>query len=453
MIDRVASDQSVVVQRAWGALPVIERGEGIYLYDQDGRRYIDGASGSSAVTNIGHGVKAVVEAMYAQGLRVSYAAPHAFSNEPLIRLGRLIAERAPGELRNNCRVWLTCTGTDAVDDAARLARQYWLARGQQSKHLLIGRWQGFHGNNIAVAGFSGHTMRRRLFYPMYKDNPHIPPAYPYRCQFDTCAERGCSHKCARALETTIRQLGQEYVAAFIAEPVVGAALGAVPAPDGYFEAVREICDKYEVVLIADEVMTGWGRTGAWFGIEHWGITPDIIATAKGITAGYATLSATIARESIWQAVEDAGMPFMAGHTLNHNPVSCAAGIAVIEYLEAHSLVANAREVGAYLLEQLNTLRHLPIIGDVRGKGLMCGLEFVQDAATREPYLPALKVSYRIQEEAQRRGLIVYACTGAAEGVAGDMLLVMPPLIITPAQVDELMVPLRDAIAAVAAELQ
>lgn len=445
MIERGTVDQSTLVQRAWKSMPLIERGEGIYLWDQEGRRYIDGASGSSAVTNIGHGVREVVEAMYEQGLRVSYAAPHAFANEPAVRLSQLIAERAPGDLRNNCRVWLPCTGTDAVDDAARLARQYWVAAGQPSKHVIIGRWQGFHGNNIAVAGFSGHTMRRRLFYPMYTDMPHIPAAYPYRCQFDSCATNGCTLKCARSLETIIRQTGPEQIAAFIAEPVVGAALGAVPAPEGYFQEIRAICDKYNILFIADEVMTGWGRTGTWFGIEHWGVTPDIVATAKGITAGYATLAATIAHEQIWQTIEDSGAPFMAGHTMNHNPVACAAGVATIEYTAQHNLVENSRAVGAYLLERLNELRALPLLGDVRGKGLMCGLEFVRDKTTREPYPPEQKVSYMLQDAAQERGLLVYACTGAAEGLAGDMLLVMPPLIVTREQIDEIIPLLRAAL--------
>jgi adenosylmethionine-8-amino-7-oxononanoate aminotransferase len=452
MIERGTLDQASIVQRSWKPMPVIDRGEGIYLWDQEGRRYIDGASGSSAVTNLGHGVSEVVDAMYEQGMRVSYAAPHAFANEPAIRLSQLIAERAPGELRNNCRVWLPCTGTDAVDDAARLARQFWIASGQPSKYLLVGRWQGFHGNNIAVAGFSGHTTRRKAFFPMFNDMPHIPPAYPYRCQFDNCASAGCSHKCARSLETIVKQTGPEHIAAFIAEPVVGAALGAVPAPEGYFEEIRAICDKYEILFIADEVMTGWGRTGRWFGIEHWNVTPDIIATAKGITAGYATLAATIGHERIWATIEASGAPFMAGHTMNHNPVACAAGVATIEYTERNNLVENSRVVGAYLLERLSELRDLAIVGDVRGKGLMCGLEFVRDNATREPYPAERKVSYLVQDAAQARGLLVYACTGSAEGLAGDMLLVMPPLVVTREQIDELMPLLRAAIEDVQASL-
>ncbi len=433
MIDK--QDQRLVVHRSWNfPVPVIVRGEGIYLYDDEGHRYIDGAAGSSVVVNIGHGVQSVVDAMAEQGRKVSFAAPHLFSNEPLIKLGKIVSERAPGAMRNHCRTWFGTTGTDAVDSAIRLARQYAVVTGRNSKSAVIARWQGFHGNNLGVAGVHGHTFRRRIYYPMYVNQPHIPPAYCYRCPYEM--ERAtCQLKCARALETMIHQIGEENVACFIAEPVVGAALGAVPAPDGYFQVIREICDRYDVLMIVNEVMTAWGRIGRWFGIEEWGVTPDIIATAKGMSSGYTPISATIAREEIWQALEDSKVAFLAGHTLNQNPVSCAGAVANLDYVEQHNLPANSRQVGAYLLKRLHELLNFDIIGDVRGKGLMCGLEFVKDKDTKEPFAPDLKVSVLFEREAMKRGLSVFSCTGCVEGVAGDMMLVTPPLVITCDQVE------------------
>jgi adenosylmethionine-8-amino-7-oxononanoate aminotransferase len=444
--------QTAIVRRARHArAPIVDRGEGIYIYDVEGNRYIDGSSGSSVVVNIGHGVQSVADAMYAQAQKISFAATHVFTSEPLLKLGEMVAERAPGAMRNNCRIWLSNTGTDAVDDAARLARQYYLATGKGTKYLIIGRWQGFHGNNLGVAGFSGHTLRRRLYYPMYVHTPHIPPAYCYRCPFEL-EYPGCKLKCARALETMINQTGEENVAAFIAEPVVGAALGAVPAPEGYFEVIREICDRHDVLLIADEVMTAWGRLGRWFGIEEWGITPDIIATAKGISSGYTPLAATIAKEEIWGAIEASGASFIAGHTMNANPLSCAVAVANLEYMEAQDVLGNAQAVGPYLLERLRDLLDLAIVGDARGRGLLCGIELVRDKASKAPFDPKQRASHVLEEEALKRGLVLYACTGCIEGVAGDMMLVTPPLIITRPQVDELVGIMREAILATQARL-
>ncbi|MFC2031165.1 aspartate aminotransferase family protein [Chloroflexota bacterium] len=445
--------EKYVVHRSWRkSFPLIVRGDGIYLYDEDGNRYIDAAAGSSVVVNIGHGVQAVVDAMYEQGKKVSFAAPHLFTNEHQLKLSQMVAERAPGTMRDNCRTWFGTTGTDAVDSAVRVVRQYFLAQGKPSKYVVIGRWQGFHGNNIAVSGIHGHTARRKTYYPLFVSMPHIPPAYCYRCPFELSYPE-CGLKCARELESMINRIGEENVAAFIAEPVVGAALGAVPAPDGYFQVIREICDRHDVLFISDEVMTGWGRTGYWFGIEEWGVTPDIIATAKGMTSGYVAISATTAKEEIWQTIESTQVPFLAGHTMNQNPVACAGAIVAIQYLEDEGLLANSIETGAYLLDRMKELvDEFEIVGDVRGKGLMCGFEFVKDKATKEPFDPALQVSKRYEMECLNHGVSTFMCTGCVEGVAGDMILVTPPLIITPEQVDELMGLMKSALRVLQAEL-
>jgi adenosylmethionine-8-amino-7-oxononanoate aminotransferase len=427
------------VHRDWDReFPVIVRTEGIYLYDEAGGRYIDGSGGSSVVTSIGHGVAAVPDAMYEQAQRFSFYPAHAFTNQPFLDLADLIVSLAPGGLRNNSRVWVTCTGTDATDDAVRLARQYWVEAGKPSKYQVISRWQAFHGNNVAVAGFSGLTARRKIFQPMYVDSPHIPPAFCYRCPFEKTYPE-CNLLCARSLETAIRQQGPENVAAFIAEPVVGAALACVPAPDGYFQQIREICDRYDILFIADEVMTGWGRTGKLWGVDHWGVTPDIIATAKGMTAGYTPLSAIIARDDIWAVLERNHSSFKAGHTLNANAVSCAGAIAVINYALEHRLTENSAARGEQAVAGLRAMmaQH-PIIGDVRGRGLMFGFELVQDRATRAPFEPGKRVSGLLEKIALGHGLVTYPCTGTVDGGPGDMVLMAPPLIITAAEMDELL---------------
>jgi adenosylmethionine-8-amino-7-oxononanoate aminotransferase len=443
----------VLVHRDWQRqFPKVARTEGIYVYDENGRRYIDGSGGSSVVVTIGHGVREVLDAVVEQAERFWFHPAHAFANEPSLQLSDMIGALAPGEMRDACKVWLTCTGTDAVDDAARLARQYFVERGEPSRYQIISRWQAFHGNNIAVAGFSGITGRRRSFMPMYVNMPHIPPAYCYRCPYEHTYPE-CGLLCARALEREIRQQGPENVAAFIAEPVVGAALGAVPAPPGYFQAIRDICDRYGVLWIADEVMTGWGRTGAMFGVDHWGVTPDIIATAKGISSGYAPIAAIIARDSIWEPLERNSSAFRAGHTLNANPISCAASRAVLNYLLDHDLVSNCREVGDYFLGRLHELLAYDVVGDVRGKGLMLGIEFVANRATKQPFPPEMRVSRRVEDAAFERGLVIYSCTGSVDGLMGDMILIAPPLIITREQVDDFMAILHAAIQDVARELE
>jgi adenosylmethionine-8-amino-7-oxononanoate aminotransferase len=434
------------VHRDWDRpFPVIERAEGIYLYDQKGQRYIDGSGGSSVVTTIGHGVMEVTQAMVEQAQKFSFYPAHAFSNEKFLELCDLVVSLAPGDLKDNSRVWVTCTGTDATDDAVRLARQYWVESGKASKYQVITRWQAFHGNTISVAGYSGITGRRRTFQPMFIDSPHIPPAFCYRCPFEHTYPE-CNLLCARSLETAIRQQGPENVAAFIAEPVVGAALGCVAAPPGYFQHIREICDRYDVLFIADEVMTGWGRTGSLWGIEHWGVTPDIIATAKGMTAGYTPLSAVIARDEIWGTLEKNHSAFKAGHTLNANAVSCAGAIAVIQYILRNNLVENSRQRGEQALKGLGDLmeKH-PIVGDARGKGMMFGFELVKDQETKQIFDARQRASVTFESAAMRRGLVTYPCTGTVDGTLGDMMLLAPPLVTSEVQINDILNILDDTL--------
>jgi adenosylmethionine-8-amino-7-oxononanoate aminotransferase len=440
-----------VIHRSSGDMPLIERGEGVYLFDREGKRYLDGASGSAAVVNLGHGVDSILEAMHEQGRKVSYFATHVFTNEAVLSLGEAVARRAPFRLQGECRSWFSCSGTDAVDDSIRLARQFHLANGDGTRHIVIARWGSFHGNSISVAGVHGHTLRRRAFSPMYLPSPHIPPAYCYRCEYGLIYP-GCELRCAEALEVEILRLGVENVAAFIAEPVVGATLGGVPAAEGYFERIAEICTRQGVLFIADEVMTGWGRLGEWFGMETYAASPDIAAIGKGFGAGYSPIAGTIAANSIWDAILREGGQFLAGHTMNQNPIGCAAALAVIEFMEEHDVLDHVRETGAYLSRRLNDLREYAIIGDCRGRGMMHGIEFVQDKATRTPFDPGLKVSLRYQSECLKRGLIQYAAQGCVNGVAGDMALVTPPLVITGGEIDEMVDIMEQSIKACQDEL-
>jgi adenosylmethionine-8-amino-7-oxononanoate aminotransferase len=440
---------SVLYRDLQRAYPTIVRGEGVYLWDDRGKRYLDGSGGASAVTSIGHGVKEIADAMADQARKVAFVPMHMFTSEPLPALAAAVAAFAPGDLN---KVWFVSGGSEATENAAKLARQYWLEKGRPQKSIVLGRWQSFHGNLFGSMAFGGHTIRRRKYVPMLQESSHLPPMYCYRCHFKQTYP-SCDTYCADYLERLIRMQGAEHVAAFIAEPVVGATLGAVPPVPEYFPKIREICDRYEVLFIADEVMTGFGRTGANFGVDHWGVVPDMIATAKGISGGYIPLGAVIVRDPIVAAFEQNRSNFVGGHTYSGHPVAAAVGLAVLRYIQEHGLVQNAREVGAYLLDGLRRLqaRH-PIVGDVRGLGLMVGLEFVADRKTRAPFPPEREIARAIAVEALERGLVSYPGTGSVDGVMGDHMKFTPPLILSREQADELVTLLDAAIGAVEARL-
>jgi len=443
----MSKPNETAVQRRWDwPYPIIARAEGIYLWDTEGHRYIDGSGGSSVVTAIGHGVKEIPAAMARQAEDYSFYPAHAFSNEKLLELADLVAALAPGDLRHNCKTWFTVTGSESTDDAARLARQYWVVKGHVSKHIIISRWQAFHGDNIFAVSMSGLTSRRRMYTPMFRDMPKIPPAFCYRCYFEKTYPE-CDLLCARVLEDAICQAGAENVAAFIAEPVVGAALAAVPAPDGYFQVIREICDKYDVLFMVDEVMTALGRTGKMWGIEHWGVTPDIIATSKALTGGHFPVAAVIARDDIWETLRAKNAHFRAGHTMNASAIGMAASIETIKYIQKHNLVENARVVGEYFLQQLQDLLEYRTIGDVRGRGMMVGFEFVTDKQTKATFPPQQELSLEFSRLTLERGLVTYPCAGTVRGVAGDTILMAPPLTTTREQIDEIMAILHDSIQA------
>ncbi len=412
--------------------PTVSHGEGIYLYDMDGKRYIDG-SGGAAVVSIGHGVREITEAMVRQAEKVSFSHGSQFTSETAIALAERIVSLAPEGLS---KVYFLSGGSEAIETAVKMARQYQVDRGKQDKYKVISRWTSYHGNTLGALALSGHAGRRKYYMPLIQHTPHIVPAYCYRCPFDLEPET-CSLECAEDLERTILYEGPDSVSAFIAEPIVGATGGALVPKDGYFQRIREICDRYDVLLIIDEVMTGIGRTGKNFGIDHWDTIPDLIVSAKGLASGYNPIFCVIAKEEIHHTIKEASGAFVHGHTYCQNPMSCAIGLAVASYIEENQLIPRCAQMGRYLLDQLQILRKRKIVGDVRGKGLFAGVEYVRDKETKETFDPGFKVNTLITNKAFDKGLIVYPGAGGADGVRGDHSLLAPPFIITEDQIDDL----------------
>lgn len=429
--------------------PEIVRGKGIYLYDHDGKKYLDGTSGSAAVSNLGHGVAEISRAVSAELDRYAYCPCHCFANDPAVELAALLAEIAPGRLN---RAWTVSDGSESTEAAVKLARQYQVLKGNHSKSKVITRWQSYHGATLTALGYGGLSGRRRIYSPFFCNVHHIPPAYCYRCPFNRTYP-GCEVLCAKALETEIRQLGPENVAVFIAEPIVGSALGCAPPPIEYFKIIRDICNRYEVVFVADEVMTGFGRIGRWFGIDHWPVVPDIIACAKGISGGYVPLGAIIVDENIVRLMIAEESNIISGHTNSAHHVTASAGVAAIKFIKANDLVKRAQEMGAYFEAGMQSLANLPLVGDVRGKGLFMGIELVCDKRTREPFAPGIRMAHRIETAALKQGLITYPGTGCVDGSLGDHILMAPPLIISRSEIDELVGILEASIREVAGQLE
>ncbi|MBD3171384.1 aspartate aminotransferase family protein [Candidatus Bathyarchaeota archaeon] len=433
-----------IFSRGSSRLHEMVKGEGIYLWNKEGKKYIDGSSGPICV-NIGHGVEEVTEAVNKQMKEVSYVHSSHFTTKSVKDCADKLAELAPDTLNY---VFFSCGGSEATESAAKMARQYHLLNGEPKRSKIIARWQSYHGNTLGSLSMSGNIARRKRYVPMLLDVPHIPPAYCYRCWYGKTCDT-CDLECAHALDTQIKATGPEYVSAFIAEPLVGATLGTVPAPPGYFQIIREICDKHGVLFIADEVMTGLGRTGKMWGIDHWDTIPDIIATAKGLAGGYLPLGATIASNRVYDAFDE---PFAHGHTYGSHPVVCAAGLAVLEYMVKHNLVENSRKNGEYLHNKLETLNDNPTVGDIRGMGLFAGIEFVRDKETKEPFDPEIKYYDKVVEQCYENGLLIYPGVGTIDGVKGDHIQVAPPLITTKEEVDEIVKILTESINQVEAQL-
>ncbi|WP_409342027.1 aspartate aminotransferase family protein [Paenibacillus sp. MBLB4367] len=429
--------------------PTVASGNGIYLYDTEGKQYIDGSSGA-VTASIGHGVPEIAEAMMAQAGKVSFAYRSQFTNEPAEKLAKKLSELSQGDLNWS---FFVGSGSEATETAMKIAIQHWQEKGHERKNRFISRWMSYHGITMGALSMSGHVQRRKRFVPLLEDYPSVSAPYCYRCPLNNVYP-GCSLMCARELETSILRIGPENVAGFIAEPIIGASGGAVTPPDGYYQEIKRICEKFDILFIADEVMTGVGRTGKMFAMEHWGVAPDIIALGKGMSAGYTPMAATLVSDRVMQPILNGSKSVMAGHTYSANPQSAAVCLAVLDYIDKHNLVQAAEVNGQYLMEKLRSIAdRLSIIGDVRGKGLLLGLEFVSDKHTRGLFPLSLGVTTRVIKRAFEKGLLVYSAAGGIEGAAGDAIIISPPLIITKEQIDRLVQLLESAIVEVQAELQ
>lgn len=424
-------------------------GEGIYIYDTDGKKYLDGCCGA-LISNLGHRNREIIEAIKAQYDKIEFAHPSRWKCGIVEEAATAVAETAPGDLD---QVWFVSGGSEAIESAVKLARQYFVERDgpSTSKHLTIGRWNSYHGSTIGTMAIAGSMARRRVFSPLFRESPKIAACYCYRCEFGA-EYPSCGMMCAKHLEKMIKIIGPQYVSSFIAEPLVGSTVGAITPPDEYWPMIREICSRYDVILIADEVMTGCGRTGKNFAVDHWNVVPDIIATAKGLAAGYVPTGGIIARNFLVDAIKNGSGSFMHGHTYNGNPISSAAVCAVFKYMKEHKLVENSARMGEILGAGVKKIAaENPIVGDVRGKGLMWGFELVKDKATREPFEKTGAANVATKECVDR-GLIIYPGSGQVDGLLGDNFLVAPPLIINEEQVNELLEKLAAGLDAAAKKL-
>ena len=427
--------------------PQISHGEGVYLVDTDGRRYLDACAGVHVVS-IGHGVQEIAEAMREQASKVAFTYAR-FLTQPQIDLSDKIASLAPEGLS---RVFYISGGSEATESAVKIARKYHIQTGNPQKYRVVSRWQSWHGNTLGALSMSGRSSWRKDYVPYLLDFPHISSPYCYRCAY--CEGGGsCSLQCAEELERVIHREGSEYISAFIVEPVLGtSACGVAPPPD-YFPMIREICDRHNILMIVDEVVTGFGRTGRNFGIDHWGVVPDIMATGKGLSSGYTPIAATLAHERVYSAIYEKETSFVHGHTYGGNPLSCAVALAVQNYLEKHDLVARCARMGDLMLAQMKELEQLPIVGEVRGKGLLLGIELVADKEKRTPFDPGQGVTSALVDLVFQKGvLIMPGAPGLIDGVAGDHLAISPPFTISEDEVRQVVDAIRDSIVELAGRL-
>jgi adenosylmethionine-8-amino-7-oxononanoate aminotransferase len=427
------------------AFPPAVRGEGVYLWDGRGRRYLD-FSGSAAVNFIGHGVAEIPAAMAEQGKQLEFAHTSQFTTPVAEEYAQELLEFA-GENFSGGNVYFTCGGSEAIESALKMARQYQVEIGQAKRSQVLSRRQSYHGSTLGALAVSGNKRRREIYRPMLREFAQVGLPYCYRCAYGC---RDCARQYAAEVERAIEAARGE-MAAFVFEPVSGATLGAAVPRDGYLQEVAAICRRHGVVLIADEVMTGVGRTGRKFAVENWGVAPDIVVSAKGLSSGYAPLGAVIATKKVVDAIADGSGSFLHGFTYNSHPISLSAGHAVLRYLQRRKLVQAAdsgrdETAGAKLRFALEALRDLKAVGDVRGIGLLWGVEFVADKISKQPFAPELNFSGRVAEAAAKRGLLVYPMQGCVDGVSGDHLLIAPPAVITNEEITWAVDQLRGAVA-------
>ncbi|MEA5469867.1 aminotransferase class III-fold pyridoxal phosphate-dependent enzyme [Spirulina sp. 06S082] len=424
--------------------PVLESGKGVYVYDSEGKRYLDGIGGTHVVS-IGHGVEEIGEAMAEQAKKLCFANKAQFTTEVQERLAEAIAAMAPAGMN---RIAFATGGSTANEIASQLAQYYYKERGKPKKQRIIGRWHSYHGRTSATLAMSGSMfVRKELVYNF--DFPHIQVPHCYQCPYKLTYP-SCQLACAEDLATTLEQENPDTIAAFIAEPIIGGAGSAIVPPPGYYEKIREICDAYDILFIAEEIVTGFGRTGKNFGIEHWDAIPDIISATKALSSGYAPIGAVILHDRVWTTLKNGTRKVIpTSFTYAGHPISCAAALAVQNYIAKHNLIEQCAAKGEYLKQKLTELADRePLIGDVRGKGLLIGVEFVRDRATHQPFPFNKQLTKTIVKTALDNGLIIRGRNGTGIGKDGDHILISPPFVITERECDELVEILAATIAQV-----
>ena len=428
---------SYVFHRDMTSTPAVAvRGEGPYVIDANGRRYLD-ACGGSAVSCLGHSHPEVIAAIHRQVDQLAFAYSGFFTTEPAEALAETLIRTAPNGLTH---VFYTSGGSEACESALKLARQYFVEIGQPKRHRFIARLQSYHGNTLGALAVGGNLFRRTTFEPLLTPAAHISPCYAYRGKRDDESLEDYGKRVADELETAILKLGPESVAGFVAEPVVGATLGAVPPVPGYFKRIREICDRYGVLLILDEVMCGMGRTGARYVASAEGIVPDLLFIAKGLGAGYQPIGALLIHRKIADAVTEGSGRFFHGHTYMAHATACAAALAVQRVIDEQNLLPKVAHQGELLMQALQTrLGQHPHVGDIRGRGLFIGIEFVRDRDAKTPFDPAEKLHMRVKQAAMERGLLLYPMGGTLDGRHGDHVLLAPPFIMEDGMMEEIAV--------------
>jgi adenosylmethionine-8-amino-7-oxononanoate aminotransferase len=410
----------------------VVRGEGIYLYDEKGKAYID-ACGGALVVNIGHGREEVAAAMAEQAGRVAYAHGSMFTTEAIEELSSALVELLPGKLD---KIYLVPGGTEATETAIKMARQYHLARGRQSKYRIVGLQPSYHGNTLGSLSASGREPLRKPYEPLLADFRRIPAPYCYRCPWDATPD-DCGVKCAEELDALLERDGAESFSAFIAEPIGGSSSGAAVPPLDYLRRIRETCDRHDVLFIADEVLTGMGRTGRYLALEHFGVVPDMLLLGKGLSSGYVPAGAVGVGTDIVETIRERFGNFTHGYTFSHHPVVAAACREVLAVLKREHLVERSEERGRYFFKKLQDLTRFPFVGDVRGRGLLAGVEIVADRETGKPFPRGRKLVEEVVRRAFDKGLLIYPSTGCADGVQGDLFNLAPPFVIEEQEIDQL----------------
>ena len=431
-----------------GGLPIATRAEGATIWDEAGRAYLD-AAGGAIVVNVGHGRQSIVDAMERQARRFTYVHGTTFTNEPLESYAKAVGPRMPVD---DPAIYPVSGGSEAIESCLKIARSYHLARKEPDRTVVIARHASYHGNSMGALDLSGREPLRKPYEVWLGRFEHVSAAYPYRAGEAAAHALGDTQALVDELEATIAAAGPGRVAAFVAEPIVGATLGAVAPPDDYWPAIAEVCRRHGILLVADEVMCGFGRTGTWFALDHWGVRADVMACAKGVAGGYFPYALAVASGDVYDTIT-AGGGFVHGFTYSHSPVGAAVAAEVLRILETENLVEASRTKGELLQSLLRArLGDHPAVGDIRGRGLLVGIELVADRATKAPYPRKARMIETVMRHARLGGVLLYHGTGNANGVDGDSVLLGPPFVTTEAELTTIADVLAGAIDAAATEV-